>query len=253
MASIGNLVHQTSATTGTSDLTLSAVNGKVSFNTAFGTGGSNLFWYFVSNQGAAEWEVGTGHLSSSTVLVRDTVIASSNSNNAVNFSAGTKDVTNDIGAAQQAQLDVPNVWTAVNQFTTVELGHASQNTLSGSGGILSVEGVAQCRVAGAQTLTGGFKVSPYAAGTKSSGTYTPLYSDGNFQTATNGGAHTLAPPADDCSMVIQYTNNGSAGTITTSGYTRVTGDPLTTTNGDDFLFYVVKHGSFSHLNVVALQ
>jgi hypothetical protein len=48
--------------------------------------------------------------------------------------------------------------------------------------------------AGGQTLTGGFKASPYAAGIKSSGTYTPLYSDGNFQTATNGGAHTLSPP-----------------------------------------------------------
>lgn len=39
------------------------------------------------------------------------------------------------------------------QFTTIELGHASQNTLSASGGVLSVEGVAVMTVAGA-TLTG---------------------------------------------------------------------------------------------------
>lgn len=41
-------------------------------------------------------------MSDSTTLVRDTVLESSNSNNAVNFASGTKDVTNDIPAAEQA-------------------------------------------------------------------------------------------------------------------------------------------------------
>ncbi len=134
----------------------------------------------------------------------------------------------------------------------IELGHASANTLSAASGILSVEGVAQVRVAGAQTLTGGFKATPYSAGTKSSGTYTPLYSDGNFQTATNGGAHTLAPPADDCTIIVQYTNNGSAGTITTSGFSKVSGTP-TTVNGDDFFAFITKLNGFSHLSWQALQ
>ena len=71
----------------------------------------------------------------------------------------------------------------------------------------------------ADTITGvGFDSSDYAAGTKSSGTYTPAPASGNFQVATNGGAHTLAPPATSCSIVIHYTNNGSAGAITTSGF-----------------------------------
>jgi hypothetical protein len=54
-------------------------------------------------------------------------------------------------------------------------------------------------------------------------------------------------------MVVQITNNGSAGAITTSGFTLVTGDPFTTTDGDDFMCYVTVCNSLSVLNVVALQ
>jgi hypothetical protein len=102
-------------------------------------------------------------------------------------------------------------------------------------------------------FTVGYEATPFAAGTKSSGTYTPNPVNGNFATATNGGAHTLAPPTKNCSIVIQYTNNSSAGTITTSGFTKVTGSSITTTSGDDFLFYITKIGTFSHLHVQALQ
>jgi hypothetical protein len=109
----------------------------------------------------------------------------------------------------------------------------------------------------AANLTAGFTATAYNAGTQSSGTYTPDPDNGNFQRAVNGGAHTLAVPSaspgDSLSIVIQYTNNGSAGTITTSGYTAVGGDTLTTTNGDDFLFFITVCNGFSHLNVVALQ
>ena len=105
----------------------------------------------------------------------------------------------------------------------------------------------------ADTLTAGFDSSDYAAGTKSSGTYTPAASDGNFQVATNGGAHTLAPPATSCSIVIHYTNNGSAGAITTSGFTAVTGDAFTTTDTHEFVCVVTKINDVSVLNVTALQ
>jgi hypothetical protein len=86
-----NRVRETTTTTGTGNLTTAgAATGFVTFNTAFGTDVS--FGYAVSSSGGAEWEVGIGHLSASTTLVRDQVIASSNSNAAVNFSSGTKDV-----------------------------------------------------------------------------------------------------------------------------------------------------------------
>ena len=99
----------------------------------------------------------------------------------------------------------------------------------------------------------GYALTDYNAGTKSSGTYTPDESNGNFQYAVSGGAHTLAPPSNSCSLVIQYTNNGSAGTVTTSGFTLVDGDSLTTTDGDDFLLYITRVNSFSLLTVKAMQ
>lgn len=104
----------------------------------------------------------------------------------------------------------------------------------------------------ADVLTAGFAATPYNAGTKSTGTYTPDEANGNFQYAVNGGAHTLAPPTNNCTMVIQYTNDGSAGAITTSGFTKVEGS-FTTTNGDDFFAYITKHNGFSLLQIVALQ
>lgn len=106
-----NLVHETTTGTGTSDLTLARVFGRQRFSEAFSTGGSNTFYYFISHRTAYEWEVGTGSLSDATTLVRDTVLASSNSDSAVNFSAGTKDVTNDIPASLQVGEDLAQTLT----------------------------------------------------------------------------------------------------------------------------------------------
>ena len=103
------------------------------------------------------------------------------------------------------------------------------------------------------TLSGGFQYTADADGTKTSGTYTPAYTGGNVKTATNGGGHTLAPQSGDGTLIIQYTNDGSAGSITTSGWDIVTGDSLTTTSGHDFMMYLTVVGSFQHLHIVALQ
>jgi len=108
------------------------------------------------------------------------------------------------------------------------------------------------KLAGGDLTGKGFSSTAYNAGTKSSGTFTPAASDGNIQRAVNGGAHTLAPPSTDTTIVVQYTNNASAGSITTSGFTKVEGS-FTTTNGDDFLCYITVVNGFSHLNIVAMQ
>lgn len=104
-------------------------------------------------------------------------------------------------------------------------------------------------------LTAGFLSDSYSGGTISSGTYTPAPATGqeNFQHIVNGGAFTLAPPASPCSVVLEITNNGSAGTITTSGFTAVDGDAFTTVNGDDFMCFITKTQNFSYLSVKALQ
>jgi len=105
----------------------------------------------------------------------------------------------------------------------------------------------------ADVLTAGFAGTVHDAGTKSTGTYTPDEADGNLQKAVNGGAHTLAPPTNDCTIIVQYTNNAFAGTITTSGFTLVDGDSFDTTNGNDFFAFIVKNNGFSSLTVKALQ
>lgn len=104
-------------------------------------------------------------------------------------------------------------------------------------------------------LTAGYTSDSKSLGTISSGTVTPAPGTGeeNFQHYTNGGAHTLAPPASPCTVVIEVTNNASAGTITTSSFTIVDGDSLTTTDGDDFMLFIVKTQNFSTLTVKALQ
>jgi hypothetical protein len=62
------------------------------------TGTNVQVHYTAVHQTVAEWEVGRGTVTGGS-LSRDTVYASSNSNNAVSFSAGTKDLVVLVGAA----------------------------------------------------------------------------------------------------------------------------------------------------------
>ncbi|HUU48514.1 MAG TPA: hypothetical protein VMW55_07020, partial [Nitrosopumilaceae archaeon] len=88
---VADRVKETSTTTGTGNFTLAgAEDGFRAFSAAIGT--SNSTFYCISLQGGTEYEVGVGTLTGSTTFQRDAVLTSSNSNNLVNFSAGTKDV-----------------------------------------------------------------------------------------------------------------------------------------------------------------
>lgn len=104
MTGIANFVQQTSVSTGTGAMVLTAQSGCRSFASAFGTGGNDMFFYFIRHRSAAEWEVGTGHMADAATLVRDNVISSSNGGAKVAFSAGEKDVVNDIAAERQMVL-----------------------------------------------------------------------------------------------------------------------------------------------------
>ena len=97
-------VNETSTTTGTGTFTLAgAVTG---FQTFAAIGDGNTTYYTIVLQGGSEWEVGLGtYTSSGTTLSRDTILSSSNSNNAVNFSAGTKNVFCDYPAPKAVYED----------------------------------------------------------------------------------------------------------------------------------------------------
>jgi hypothetical protein len=88
-----NRVKESSTTNGTGNLVLSgAITGYRSFSDVIGA--NNLLSYYIYRiDNDFEWEIGTGYISSSggiDQLVRQTVIASSSSNNLVSFSGGTK-------------------------------------------------------------------------------------------------------------------------------------------------------------------
>lgn len=90
-----------------------------------------------------------------------------------------------------------------------------------------------------------------AHGTITSGTETPEPSDGAFQTMTNNGAFTLAPPTEDGAFVLTITNAASAGAITTSGFDDVHGDAFDTTNGNVFECGIMNTGTRTSLTVTA--
>ena len=89
---LNDRVKETTTTTSTGAVALGgAVTGFETF--AAGVGNSNTTYYAIVHRTADEWEVGLGTLDGSSAnLTRTTPISSSNSDSAVNFSAGTKDV-----------------------------------------------------------------------------------------------------------------------------------------------------------------
>ena len=103
---LNDRVKETSTTTGTGTLNLSgAVSGFETF--VAGVADGNTTYYAIVNRDEAEWETGLGTItdSSTDTLARTTVIASSNSDSAVTFSAGTKDVFTTLPASKAVYED----------------------------------------------------------------------------------------------------------------------------------------------------
>ena len=90
---INDRVKETSTTTGTG--TFSLAGAETGFETfVSGVGDGNTTYYAISHDGTNEWEVGVGTVTDAATdtLSRDTIISSSNSDAAVNFTAGGKTV-----------------------------------------------------------------------------------------------------------------------------------------------------------------
>lgn len=84
-------VKETATTAGTGTFTLAGAVAKFQSFSAVGNG--NTTYYCIQHETENEFEVGLGtYTASGTTLSRDTILTSTNSNNAVNFSAGDKTV-----------------------------------------------------------------------------------------------------------------------------------------------------------------
>ena len=114
---INDRVKETTTTTGTGAVSLAgAVTGFETF--AAGVGNSNTTYYAIVHQTANEFEVGLGTLDGdSSDLTRTTVISSSNSDSAVDFAAGTKDVFCTIPASKLIFEDASNDATIGRNLT----------------------------------------------------------------------------------------------------------------------------------------
>ena len=102
---IADRVRETTTTTGTGTITLGgAVNNFETF-TANLSNSDTTYYAIIDNTNGA-FEVGLGTFTASgTTLARSTIIASSNSNSAVNFGSGTKDVFITIPASKMIVKD----------------------------------------------------------------------------------------------------------------------------------------------------
>ena len=90
---LNDRVKQTSTSTGTGTINLTGTEtGFETFVTGIGDG--NSCFYAIANDGTSEFEVGIGTVTDAATdtLSRTTVISSSNSDNLVDFTAGTKTV-----------------------------------------------------------------------------------------------------------------------------------------------------------------
>ena len=90
---LNDRVKETTTSTGTG--TINLAGAETGFETfVAGVGNSNTCYYCIAHQSANEFEVGLGTITDATpdTLARTTIISSSNSDSAVDFSAGTKDV-----------------------------------------------------------------------------------------------------------------------------------------------------------------
>jgi hypothetical protein len=128
---VNDRVKETSTTTGTGTFDLGgAVSGFESFVTAIGNG--NTTYYSIVNENG-EFEVGLGTVTDAATdtLSRDTILSSSNSDAAVNFSAGTKNVFCTLPASKAVILDSSGNIVANNgsNLTNLDADNLASGTL----------------------------------------------------------------------------------------------------------------------------
>ena len=142
---LNDRVKETSTTTGTGTFDLAgAETGFESF--VSGVGNGNQTYYAISNDGTNEFEVGIGTVTDATpdTLSRDTIISSSNSDAAVNFSAGTKTVFCTLPASR-----TPSAGMTAQTFVNTH-----NSTLSDDQTLVSGVLAGPVSITGTQTVTG---------------------------------------------------------------------------------------------------
>lgn len=141
-------VKETSSSSGTGNITLGgAFPGYQTFNAAIASG--STVYYTIHNLTAGvddEWEVGLGTFTSPATLARTTVLSSSNSGSAVNFTAGASGL--EVFITQPAEeavylnnatgkVEIGGNGTNVITFTEINTTNLTANTVTLTAGTIS--------------------------------------------------------------------------------------------------------------------
>jgi len=123
-------VLDSSTSTGTGAFVVSGTpaSGYRTFSAVMSVG--DTCYYSIQGQTTSEWEVGLGTYSSANTLTRTTIYSSSNSNSAVTFSAGTKNVFITMVASKSPQLDPTGNVTALGTPASATLTNATGLSLT---------------------------------------------------------------------------------------------------------------------------
>lgn len=101
------------------------------------------------------------------------------------------------------------------------------------------------------TLTAGFAGTDDPEGTFTSGTYTPVFTGGNFKTIVHGaGGFAIGVSAETSTIITVLVNASASGSVTTSGYDSVTGDTIDNTGTNRWMLFSTRTGGMNHLHVV---
>jgi hypothetical protein len=138
---LNDRVKETTTTTGTGTINLGGA--QTNFETfVAGIGNSNTTYYAIVHRSSAEFEIGLGTITDAApdTLARSTIISSSNSDSAVNFSAGTKDVFCTMPASKAVHEDgssdvtLPNDLILGSDSAVLKFGADSDTTLTHTDG-----------------------------------------------------------------------------------------------------------------------
>jgi hypothetical protein len=228
------------------------ITGQVNTVTFFASTSANLSGSAVFANSTGLWTTGT--VNAATIQSTATFTANST---LVNTAA--INVTGRVNTATLFATTTANVGSVQINTTALIIGAGIVNATNfnaTSNNALNLGGVAAASFLQAgladQAITGGARITVNDLGNLTGATITPDPGDRPMQKITNNGAGTIAPGSNFGNYLLDVINTTGAGAITTSGWTKVSGDSFDTTTTSKFRCHCSVTTDASLLSVVKI-